>query len=115
MPNYPNLTFPIIMLLIGLMLTCIIIMLGVAKLAKFYLSMNMMRREVDTSLTGIATQLSKLQTIMAESIKEQRRTARLLADLCDLKRAEMTGEFEIIENPVINPAPADASAAEQQS
>ena len=92
------------LLVIGVLLTWLIFVLGVAKLAKFYLCMSQARREVDTNLTGIANQLNKMQTIMAELLKEQRRTSRLIADLTDLKKAEMTGEYEIIETP-IEPTP----------
>lgn len=89
-----------VLLIISVLLTWIIFVLGVAKLAQFYLSMNQARREVDTNLTGIANQLGKLQTLVAELLKEQRRTSRLIADLTDLKKAEMTGEYEIIETPL---------------
>jgi hypothetical protein len=89
-----------VLLVIGVLLTWLIFVLGVAKLAKFYLSMSQARREVDTNLTGIANQLNKMQTIMAELLKEQRRTSRLIADLTDLKKAEMTGEYEIVETPI---------------
>lgn len=96
-----------ILLVIGVLLTWIIFVLGVAKLAQFYMSMNQARREIDTNLTGIGNQLGKLQTLVAELLKEQRRTSRLISDLTDLKKAEMTGEYEIIETPI------DANAVPQ--
>ena len=89
-----------VLLVIGVLLTWLIFVLGVAKLAQFYLLMSQARREVDTNLTGIANQLGKLQTLVAELLKEQRRTSRLIADLTDLKKAEMTGEYEIVETPI---------------
>ena len=89
-----------ILLVIGVLLTWLIFVLGVAKLAQLYLSMSQARREVDTNLTGIANQMNKIQTIIAELLKEQRRTSRLIADLTDLKKAEMTGEYEIVETPI---------------
>ena len=91
-----------IMLIISVMLTWIIFILGVAKLAQFYLSMNKARHEVDSNLTGIAGQLGKMQTMIAEMLKEQRRTSRLIADLTDLKKAELTGEYEIVETPIVD-------------
>lgn len=91
-----------IMLIISVVLTWIIFILGVAKLAQFYLSMNKARHEVDSNLTGIAGQLGKMQTMIAEMLKEQRRTSRLIADLTDLKKAEMTGEYEIVETPIVD-------------
>ena len=93
-----------ILLVIGVLLTWLIFVLGVAKLAQFYLSMTQARREVDTNLTGIANQLGKIQTLIAELLKEQRRTSRLISDLTDLKKAEMTGEYEIVETPIDNSA-----------
>ena len=102
----------LILLIAGVLLTWLIFVLGVAKLAQFYISMNAARREVDTNLTGIANQMNKLQTIVAELLKEQRRTSRLISDLTDLKKAEMTGEYEIIETPIEN-APAQAEHEEQ--
>lgn len=100
-----------IMLIISVMLTWIIFILGVAKLAQFYLSMNKARHEVDSNLTGIAGQLGKMQTMIAEMLKEQRRTSRLIADLTDLKKAEMTGEYEIVETPIVD-QPAGAQETE---
>ncbi len=91
-----------IMLIISIVLTWIIFILGVAKLAQFYMSMDKARHEVDSNLTGIANQLGKMQTMIAEMLKEQRRTSRLIADLTDLKKAEMTGEYEIVETPINN-------------
>ena len=97
-----------VLLVIGVLLTWLIFVLGVAKLAQFYLSMSQARREVDTNLTGIANQMNKIQTLIAELLKEQRRTSRLISDLTDLKKAEMTGEYEIIETPIdSNAVPAE--------
>ena len=101
-----------ILLVIGVLLTWLIFVLGVAKLAQLYLSMSQARREVDTNLTGIANQMNKIQTIIAELLKEQRRTSRLIADLTDLKKAEMTGEYEIVETP-IDSASAPAQPQEE--
>ncbi len=97
---FKTFTAEMIIIMVAILLTWIIFVLGVAKLAQFYLSMNQARREIDTNLTGIAGQLNKLQTIIAELLKEQRRTSRLISDLNDLKKAEMTGEYEIIETPI---------------
>lgn len=95
-----------VLLVIGVLLTWLIFVLGVAKLAQFYLSMTQARREIDTNLTGIGNQMGKLQTLVAELLKEQRRTSRLISDLTDLKKAEMTGEYEIVETPIDTDAPA---------
>ena len=104
---YKGINGETILLIIGVLLTWLIFVLGVAKLAQFYLSMSQARREVDTNLTGIANQLNKIQTLIAELLKEQRRTSRLISDLTDLKKAEMTGEYEIVETPIEqNQAPA---------
>lgn len=109
---YKGINGDTILLILGVLLTWIIFVLGVAKLAQFYLCMSQARREVDTNLTGIANQMNKLQTLVAELLKEQRRTSRLISDLTDLKKAEMTGEYEIVETPIdSNAVPAEDTQA----
>ena len=61
----------------------------------------------------MACQLKKLQTTLTELLVEQRRITRLQVELLDLKRAEMTGDFEIVEEPV--PGAVAAPAEEKES
>ena len=52
---------------------------------------------------------------MSEQLGEQRRQLRLVNELLELKRAEMTGDFEIVEEPIVPAAPAPAAAANDEA
>ena len=95
-------SFEIISIITVISLTWLIVMLGVVKISQMAILVKKMEKSVDVNLTGIASQMQKLQTITAELLKEQRRTSRLISDLTDLKKAEMTGEFEIVETPIVD-------------
>ncbi len=95
-------SFEIISTITVISLTWLIVMLGVVKISQMAILVKKMEKSVDMNLTGIASQMQKLQTITAELLKEQRRTSRLISDLTDLKKAEMTGEFEIVETPIVD-------------
>ena len=105
--------FPTITLWIVAALTWIVVMMGVAQLSRFYSKFQDARRELDANLLGMACQLKKLQTTLTELLVEQRRITRLQVELLDLKRAEMTGDFEIVEEPV--PGAVAAPAEEKES
>lgn len=105
--------FPTITLWIVAALTWIVVMMGVAQLSRFYSKFQDARRELDANLLGMAGQLKKLQTTLTELLVEQRRITRLQVELLDLKRAEMTGDFEIVEEPV--PGAVAAPAEERES
>ena len=105
--------FPTITLWIVAALTWIVVMMGVAQLSRFYSKFQDARRELDANLLGMAGQLKKLQTTLTELLVEQRRITRLQVELLDLKRAEMTGDFEIVEEPV--PRAVAAPAEEKES
>ena len=105
--------FPTITLWIVAALTWIVVMMGVAQLSRFYSKFQDARRELDANLLGMAGQLKKLQTTLTELLVEQLRITRLQVELLDLKRAEMTGDFEIVEEPV--PGAVAAPAEEKES
>ena len=105
--------FPTITLWIVAALTWIVVMMGVAQLSRFYSKFQDARRELDANLLGMAGQLKKLQTTLTELLVEQRRITRLQVELLDLKRAEMTGDFEIVEEPL--PGAVAAPAEEKES
>ena len=105
--------FPTITLWIVAALTWIVVMMGVAQLSRFYSKFQDARRDLDANLLGMAGQLKKLQTTLTELLVEQRRITRLQVELLDLKRAEMTGDFEIVEEPV--PGAVAAPAEEKES
>lgn len=72
----------------------------VAMVSRFYNRVHTVLRDSDANLVGLAGQIRRLQSSLTEQIAEQRRTNRLLHDLLELKRAEMTGEFEIVEEEI---------------
>ena len=104
--------FPTVTLWIVAALTWIVVMMGVAQLSRFYTKFREARQELDANLLGMAGQLKKMQTTLTELLVEQRRLTRLQVELLDLKRAELTGDFEIVEEPV---APAAAPAEKEES
>lgn len=93
-----------ILVIIGAVLTWVIFILGVAQLSRFYTKFLEASKSVDNNLTALNAQMKKIQASMAELIIEQRRQIRLQTEQLDLKRAEMTGDYEIVEEP-INPPP----------
>lgn len=105
--------FPTISLWIVAALTWIVVMMGVAQLSRFYTKFREARREMDANLLAMAGQLKKMQTTLTEMLVEQRRITRLQVELLDLKRAELTGDFEIVEEPI--PGAAAAPAGEKEA
>ncbi len=87
----------------GAVLTWLIFILGVAQLSRFYTRVMEMRRELDANSLAVVNQLKKIQTTLSEVAIEQRRSTRLMLEQIDLKKAELTGEFEIIEEPIPGP------------
>jgi len=59
-----------------------------------------LQKDLEANLIGLTGQLKRLQTSFAEQLIETRRSARLLHEQLELKRAEMTGDFEIIEEEI---------------
>ncbi len=99
----------------GAALTWLIFILGVAQLARFYTRVMEMRKEIDANNFAMVNQLKKIQSTLSEIAIEQRRSTRLMLEQIDLKKAEMTGEFEIIEEPIAGPAEEPAAAAEPEA
>lgn len=94
-----------IWVIIAAVLSWVIFILGVALLSRFYDRFREAAKKTDDNLTELNAQLKKLQSSVAEVIIEQRRQSRLQMEQLDLKRAEMTGEFEIVEEPIPASAP----------
>ncbi len=86
----------------GAALTWLIFMLGVAQLSRFYAKFVEMRRINEADMQNVIGQQRKMMASMSEIIIELRRTNKLLLEQLDLKKAELTGEFEIVEEPVNN-------------
>ena len=90
---------------------CVIVLILVAQISHFYAKFQEFRKDYEANMIGLAGQLKKLQTTMSEQLGEQRRLLRTMNELLELKRAEMTGDFEIVEEP-IEPAPQPLKAEE---
>lgn len=87
---------------------CVIVLILVAQVSHFYAKFQEYRKDYEANIIGLAGQLKKLQTTMSEQLGEQRRQLRVLNELLELKQAEMTGDFEIVEEPIVPPAAAPA-------
>ncbi len=100
-------------------LTWLIIMLGLAQFARFLKKFDESRVELTGNIAGMAGQLKKLQAAVTELLIEQKKIAKLTEEGVALKQAELTGEFEIIEEPVagalppLGSIPAPAEKAEE--
>lgn len=81
-------------------LTWIVIMLGLIQLSRFFSKFQEVRRDLEGNLLGIAGQIKQMQGTLTELLGEQRRATRLMLEQLELKRAEMTGDFDIVEEPI---------------
>lgn len=111
MGNEDGMGFSMLWIWVVAGLTWVIVMMGIAQLSRFYSKFQEGRRELDANLLNMAGQFKKMQSTLAELLVEQRRITRLTLEQLDLKRAEMTGDFEIVEEP-IPPAPAATGPTE---
>ena len=62
------------------------------------------RELADIKLTLVEA-FKHLDKPLTDALGENRRNNRLISELLALKRAEMTGDFEIVEEPVAPPPP----------
>ena len=93
---------------------CVIVLILVAQLSHFYAKFQEFRKDYEANIIGLAGQLKKLQSTMSEQLGEQRRQLRLFNELLELKRAEMTGDFEIVEETIAPAEPAPAAAEQEE-
>ena len=113
----PEMLFAVIIAV--LFLAALILVL--VQLTRFLAKFEQERRDFDEDLIGLAGQIKKMQTTLAEILIEQRRITRLTVEGLDLKKAEMTGDFEIIEEPLPGatgpqpPEPPPFTAPQRQS
>lgn len=84
----------------GATLTWIIVILGVAELARFYKRFVQTSKDLDANLLAISAHLKRMQSTMSELSIEQRRATRLMLEQIELKKAELTGDFEVVEEPI---------------
>ena len=62
------------------------------------------RELADIKLTLVEA-FKHLDKPLVDALAETRRNNRLISELLELKRAEMTGDFDIVEEPVMAPPP----------
>ena len=93
---------------------CVVVLILVAQISHFYAKFQEFRKDYEANIIGLAGQLKKLQSTMSEQLGEQRRQLRLVNELLELKRAEMTGDFEIVEEPIAPAEPAPAAVAKDE-
>lgn len=78
----------------------LVVIMVLVQLSRFLATFEKERRNLDSNIIGMGGQLKKLQTTVAEILIEQKRATRLTLEGLDLKKAEMTGDFEIVEEPL---------------
>ena len=78
---------------------CFTVVMLVVLLAK---QREMVRELSDIKLTLVEA-FKHLDKPLADALSENRRNNRLISELLALKQAEMTGDFEIIEEPLAPP------------
>lgn len=91
----------------------IVLLFIVAQISRFYAMFQQHRKEIEADLIGLTGQMKQMQNTLNDLLTEERRLVRLQAEMADLKRAEMTGDFEILEEPIEEPPqlpPAEAPA-----
>ena len=82
------------------LLICIILLVIVGQISRFYARFRSFCKETDAQQLALTAQLKQLQGTMSEVLGEIRRGNRLANELVELKQAELTGDFEIVEEPV---------------
>lgn len=95
-----------IILGIGCVLTWLIFILALAKFSKISSQFIMFRKNVEVDLTGMGTNLRKMQVSFQELTVEQRRTNKLLIELIEAQKNAnpLSGlEYELVEEEEIIP------------
>lgn len=65
-------------------------------------------RELADIKLSLVEAFKHLDKPLGDALSESRRNNRLLSELLELKRAEMTGDFEIVEEPIATAPPTTA-------
>ena len=82
------------------LMICIILLVLVGQLSRFYSRMKSLAADLDAQQLAINAQLKQLQGTLSEVLGEIRRGNRLSNEMIELKQAELTGDFEIVEEPI---------------
>lgn len=96
------------------LLISIVLLFIVGQLSRFYAMFQEHRREMESNIIGLSGQIKRLQGSLAELLVEIRRANRLQIEMLDMKRAEMTGEFEVVEE-ALPEGEANRGSAQQKS
>lgn len=91
------------------LMICIILLVMLGQLSRFYARLRDFCKEADSQQLALNAQIKQLQGTMSEILGELRRANRLAHEQLELKRAELTGDFEIVEEPI--PPPVKKAAA----
>lgn len=95
-----------ITLIVGCALTWLIFILALAKFSKYCSEFSRFRKEVETNVTGIGTNIRKMQLAFQEMTVEQRRANKLLVELIEAQKNAnpLSGlEYELVEEEEIIP------------
>ena len=76
---------------------------------------NAFRSMLEAHISMQESNIKRQQSAMAEFIIEQRRMTRVMSESLELKKAEMTGDFEIVEEPIPVAAPPPGAPTIQLS
>ena len=87
-----------IVLIVSVIFTVVMLLVLMAK------QREMVKELADIKLTLVEA-FKHLDRPLAEALVENRRNNRLISELLALKQAEMTGDFELIEEPLATPPP----------
>ena len=82
------------------LLISVVLLFIVGQLSHFYSVFQEHRKEMEANMIGLSGQIKRLQGSMSEILVELRRSNRLQVEMLDMKRAEMTGDFEVVEEPL---------------
>lgn len=82
------------------LMICIILLIMLGQLSRFYARLRDFCKESDAQQLALNAQIKQLQGTMSEILGELRRANRLANEQLELKRAELTGDFEIVEEPI---------------
>ncbi|MBE6386086.1 MAG: hypothetical protein E7048_10565 [Lentisphaerae bacterium] len=85
------------------LMICIILLVVLGQVSRFYAKMRDYCKDTDAQQLALNAQLKQLQGTLSEILGELRRSNRLVNEQLELKRAEMTGDFEIVEEPIVPP------------
>ncbi len=88
---------------VGIGATLAAVMLIAVQLSRFVCKFQAGRRDLDASIVGLVSQLKSMQSEIGEMLDEIRRSNQLSSEELELKKAEMSGDFAIVEEELPPP------------